>query len=120
MTAHFSQETTQSEQSVATMQTDADDAWGVAAPFGERQRIPQRLRMSRRIPQALKMLVEMSFIIFLFYANLLMGEYTNSHLGRERGLLWALRDVFTANNFAIALIAAFVGYFVFEYLRKLV
>lgn len=66
------------------------------------------------------MLIEMGFIIFLFYSNLLMGEYTNSRLGRERGLLWALRDIFTANNFAIALVAAFIGYIVFEYLRMLV
>jgi hypothetical protein len=62
--------------------------------------------------------VEMAFIIFLFYANLLMGEFVRSRLGRERGLLWALHDIFTVQNFAIAVVAALIGYPIFEFLRK--
>lgn len=62
--------------------------------------------------------IEAGFIIFLFYANLLMGEYERSGLGRERGLVWAIEDIFTLHNFVIAVIGAFVGYAVFEFLRK--
>jgi len=39
--------------------------------------------------------IEVGFIIFLFYSNLLMGEYERSGLGQKRGLVWALEDVFT-------------------------
>ncbi len=63
-------------------------------------------------------LIEVGFIIFLFYSNLLMGEFERSGAGRAKGLAWALRDVFTPENFAIALMAALVGYVLFEFLRK--
>ena len=63
-------------------------------------------------------LVEMGFVIFLFYSNLLMGEYERSGAGQQRGLLWAVRDVFTFVNFEIAVLAAFASYIVFEYLRR--
>lgn len=62
--------------------------------------------------------IEVSFIVFLFYANLLMGEFERSGMGKKRGLAWALADIFTPANFAIAAAAAFVGYIVFEFLRK--
>jgi hypothetical protein len=62
--------------------------------------------------------IEVGFIIFLFYSNLLMGEFERSGMGHKRGLAWAIRDVFTAANFAIAAIAALTGYVVFEFLRK--
>jgi hypothetical protein len=54
--------------------------------------------------------IEVSFIVFLFYANLLMGEYENSGMGRTRGLAWAVSDLLTAPNFVIAIVAAVVGY----------
>ena len=61
--------------------------------------------------------VEIAFIIFLFYSNLLMGEFTaGSKPGKT--LVFALHDIFTATNFGIALVSAFIGYVVFEYLRK--
>jgi hypothetical protein len=66
----------------------------------------------------LRAVIEIAFIVFLFYANLLMGEYTRSGGGRLRGLAWALADVMTGFNFAIAMVAAVIGYFVFEFLRK--
>jgi hypothetical protein len=59
-----------------------------------------------------------SFIIFLFYSNLLMGEFERSGMGQKRGIAWALGDIFTAANFEIALIAALIGYSLFECLRK--
>ncbi len=61
---------------------------------------------------------EVGFIIFLFYSNLLMGEFTRSAMGRGRGFVWAVEDVFTGDNFVIAVIAALIGYVVVEFLRK--
>ena len=63
-------------------------------------------------------LVEMAFVVFLFYSNLLMGEFERSGMGQKRGLLWAVTDVFTLVNFEIAVLAAFASYVLFEYLRK--
>jgi hypothetical protein len=63
-------------------------------------------------------LIETGFIIFLFYSNLLMGEFERSGMGRTRGLAWAIGDILTAANFEIALIAALIGYALFEFLRK--
>lgn len=62
--------------------------------------------------------IEVGFIIFLFYSNLLMGEFERSGMGQKRGVAWALGDVFTTGNFAIAVIAALVGYSLLEFLRK--
>ena len=58
------------------------------------------------------------FIVFLFYSNLLMGEFERSGMGQNRGLAWAIRDVFTSSNFVIAMLAALAGYVLFEFLRK--
>lgn len=69
----------------------------------------------KRIGRAI---VEVGFIVFLFYSNLLMGEYERSGLARSRGIFWALRDIFTETNFAIALAAAFIGYLLVESLRE--
>ena len=63
-------------------------------------------------------MIELGFIMFLFYSNLLMGEFERSGIGQTRGLAWAIGDVFTAANFEIAMIAAFIGYVLFEFLRK--
>jgi hypothetical protein len=62
--------------------------------------------------------IEIGFIIFLFYSNLLMGEFERSGMGQKWGLAWALRDVLTVDNFEIAALAALVGYAFFEFLRK--
>ncbi len=63
-------------------------------------------------------LIEMGFIVFLFYSNLLMGEFERSGMGEKRGLAWAISDIFTSSNFGIAVVAALVGYILFEFLRK--
>ena len=73
---------------------------------------------SKIVPGILRALIEAGFIIFLFYANLLMGEYDKTGNGQSRSLSWVLGDIFTKNNFLIAIIAAFIGYLVFEFLRK--
>jgi hypothetical protein len=62
--------------------------------------------------------IEVGFIIFLYYSNLLMGEFEGSAQGRARGLLWAMRDTVTSSNLTIALATALVGYLVLEFLRK--
>lgn len=66
----------------------------------------------------LRAIVEMSFIIFLFYSNLLMGEYEKSNQSQKHSFVWSLQDIFTLKNFAIALLASFIGYAVFESFRK--
>jgi len=62
-------------------------------------------------------LIEAGFIVFLFYSNLLMGEFTRSGKGRGLGLAWAIADILTPANFAIAVLAAIIGYVVVEFLR---
>ncbi len=62
-------------------------------------------------------LIEVGFIVFLFYSNLLMGEFERSGMGRKRGLMWALSDIFTMSNFEIAAVAAVIGYILVEFLR---
>jgi hypothetical protein len=79
--------------------------------------MPGQSRDPRPLHTLLRAVIEVAFIIFLFYANLLMGEFNRTN---ETGktLAYALQDVFTAPNFTIAIFAAIVGYFVFETLRK--
>jgi hypothetical protein len=62
--------------------------------------------------------IEVSFVVFLFYSNLLMGEFERSGRGSQMGLLWALGDIFTAINFVIAIASGFIGYVVVEFLRS--
>ena len=71
----------------------------------------------RRLVPVLRAVIEIEFIVFLFYSNLLMGEFTQSN-SHGKTLVQALYDIFTMTNFVIALISAFIGYVAFEYLRK--
>jgi hypothetical protein len=71
----------------------------------------------RRLKPVLRAIVEIAFIVFLFYSNLLMGEFTVSN-GHGKSLAYAFSDILTLTNFVIALISALVGYIVFEHLRK--
>jgi hypothetical protein len=70
--------------------------------------------MRKRVTRAV---VEIGFIVFLFYANLLMGEYERSGQGHARGLAWAVADILTVRSIEIALFAGVVGHIVVEYLR---
>ena len=72
----------------------------------------------KKTNRALRIFVEIGFIVFLFYSNLLMGEYDKTGNGDKRGFVWALGDIFTLRNFAIAIIASIIGFFAFEFLRK--
>ena len=67
--------------------------------------------------QIWRAIVEISFIIFLFYSNLLMGEFTHAN-GRGKSLLFAIHDIFTVTNFFVALVSGLLGYLVFEFLRN--
>jgi hypothetical protein len=71
----------------------------------------------RRVVPVIRAVVEVAFIVFLFYSNLLMGEFTHAN-GPGKSLALALYDIFTFTNFVIAIISACIGYVVFEYLRK--
>ena len=77
----------------------------------------QKIKNLRSAP-ILRALVEIGFIVFLFYSNLLMGEFIRSGPGQSRGLLWAFQNIFTETNFAIAIVSALIGYLVFEFLRR--
>jgi len=70
----------------------------------------------RRIP-VLRACIEIASIIFLFYSNLLMGEFTVSN-GDGKTWAYAFTNIFTLKNFGIALASSGVGFIVFEYLRK--
>jgi hypothetical protein len=78
----------------------------------ERQPSGRRLQT-----QLVRAVIEVAFIIFLFYSNLLMGEFTGSSR-HGKTLAFAVHDIFTATNFLIALISAMIGYAVFEALRR--
>ena len=62
--------------------------------------------------------VEMGFIIFLFYSNLLMGEYTRTNTGAGKSLVTAIANVITLENFAVAVVTSLLGHLVFEHFRK--
>ncbi|HMD76475.1 MAG TPA: hypothetical protein VKG86_03775 [Terracidiphilus sp.] len=77
----------------------------------------QEQKNRRRLTPLWRAVIEVAFIVFLFYSNLLMGEFTVSR-GHGKSLAFALNDIFTGTNFAIAIICSLIGYGVFEYLRK--
>jgi hypothetical protein len=66
----------------------------------------------------LRGMIESWFIIFLFYANLLMGDFTQNGRAINKGFVWAIRDIFTTTNFIIAVVAAILGHFFFQFLRR--
>jgi len=71
--------------------------------------------MSTKIMLA-RAVIEISGILFLFYANLLMGEFTG-HSRNGKTLMYALQDIFTKENLLIGVVAATVGFVVFEWFR---
>jgi hypothetical protein len=79
--------------------------------------MPPNGKKPRHLAPIWRALVEIGFIIFLFYSNLLMGEFTRSN-GQGKTLTFALFDIFTAYNFTIAAVSGLIGYVVVEYLRS--
>jgi Trk-type K+ transport system membrane component len=77
----------------------------------------KKQRERGRLAPVLRAIVEIAFIVFLFYSNLLMGEFTRSN-GGGKSLWFAMVDVMTGTNLTIALVSALIGYVGFEFLRK--
>jgi hypothetical protein len=74
-------------------------------------------KQPKKLRPTWKAMVEIGFIIFLFYSNLLMGEFTRAN-GHGKSLTFAVEDIFSLANLIIAVISGLLGYLVFEYLRK--
>jgi hypothetical protein len=72
----------------------------------------------KRLSRIWRAVIETGFIIFLFYSNLLMGQFTRSNSVHGNNLLFAIGNIFTITNFVIGVICALIGYIVVEYLRK--
>jgi hypothetical protein len=79
--------------------------------------MPSRDTKSGTLAPLWRAMVEVGFIVFLFYSNLLMGEFTRTS-GAGKSLAFAIKDVFTVTNFGIAIFSGLIGYVVFEFLRK--
>jgi hypothetical protein len=88
---------------------------GTAPPRG--YDVSMETRPRRKLAPVWRALVEIGFIVFLFYSNLLMGEFSRS-AGKGKSLAFALHDMVTATNLTIGLCSALVGYLVFEFLRR--
>jgi hypothetical protein len=80
-------------------------------------RMASNPKQPHKLTPTWKALVEVGFIIFLFYSNLLMGEFTRAN-GRGKSLALAVEDIFSVTNLVIAVISGLLGYLVFNYLRK--
>ena len=71
----------------------------------------------RRLTLLFRAVIEIVFIVFLYYSNLLMGEFTKTN-GRGKSISFALSDIVTGTNFSIAIVSALVGWALFEYFRR--
>jgi hypothetical protein len=65
-----------------------------------------------------RLVIEVAFIMFLFYSNLLMGEFERANSAGGKSMAAALADIFTATNFAIGIAASLIGYAIVEFLRR--
>jgi hypothetical protein len=79
--------------------------------------MPSNPTSPRKSSPVWRAIIEIGSILFLFYANLLMGEFTQSN-GHGKTLAFALKDIFSVTNLMIGAAAGLIGYVVFEYLRK--
>ncbi len=71
--------------------------------------------MNRRVWRPI---IEVAFIMFLFYSNLLMGEFERANSVGGKSIAAALADIFTPTNFVIGISAGLVGYAVVGFLRS--
>lgn len=79
--------------------------------------MPRSPNDRRTLSPVWRAVIEIAFIVFLFYSNLLMGEFTATNQP-GKSMAFALRDIITPKNFAIAIASSLVGYVMFEYLRR--
>jgi hypothetical protein len=89
-------------------------AWAI--DFCYSSRMGSDPKQPRKLTPIWRAVVEIGFIIFLLYANLLMREFTNAG-SEQKSLGIAVQDIFTATNLEIATISALLGYLVLEYIR---
>jgi len=71
----------------------------------------------RRLTRLFRAVIEIAFIVFLYYSNLLMGEFTATN-GIGKSIMFAFSDIITGMNFSIAIISALIGWVVLEYFRQ--
>jgi hypothetical protein len=79
--------------------------------------MPTDPKRPKKLRPTWKAVVEVAFIVFLFYSNLLMGEFTRAN-GHGKSLTFAVEDIISVTNLVIAVVSGLLGYVVFEYLRK--
>jgi hypothetical protein len=79
---------------------------------------PRKMTRFRRMSPIWRTVVEVGFIVFLYYSNLLMGQYTATGLGQTHGLLWSIQNIFTPANFIIGVATGLIGQMVIEFFRK--
>jgi hypothetical protein len=77
----------------------------------------QESEKPRRLTPIWRAVIEIGFIMFLFYSNLLMGEFTRANSEHGKTFAAAIGDIFTLANFDIGIVSAMIGYVVVEYLR---
>jgi hypothetical protein len=89
-------------------------AWAI--DFCYSSRMGPDPKQPRKLTPIWRAVVEIGFIIFLLYANLLMREFT--HAGsKQKSPEFAVQDIFTVTNLVIATISALLGYLVLEYIQ---
>ncbi len=69
----------------------------------------------KRLAPVWRTVLETGFIVFLFFSNLLMGEFTRTGLGYQNGFWWALKNIFTGTSVVLAVILALIGHLAFEF-----
>src|SRR5665213_388228 len=72
----------------------------------------KKMIAEEKLTWVLRVVVEMGFIIFLFYSNLLMGEFTQTNGAQGKTLVFAIKDIFSVTNFIIAVISALVSHMI--------
>jgi hypothetical protein len=78
----------------------------------------QNKKPKKKLAPILRSVIEVGFIVFLFYSNLLMGEFTRSKIQQGADLLKAIENIFTITNFIMAITLAVIGHLGFEFVRK--
>jgi len=94
------------------------ELWTTNKNLSMSMQLDRKMTRIRKLSPVWRIAVEVGFIVFLYYSNLLMGQYTGSGLGLTKGLWWAIQNSVTPANFVIALVTAFIGQMVIEYFRK--
>lgn len=80
---------------LASIPTSGTSGW---RPRPEGSAVELAWAMKKNVWRAI---IEVGFIIILFYSNLLMGEFERSGIEQKRGVAGAIADVFTAADFEL-------------------